>query len=287
MRFDIDLNFTVDQPLEGTDDSELVHGTVTAEGRIIHIKADSDSIFRVSRGASRPALGQLAHRLKNSGIQIVIDGPNGNIATLGDVKPNLTGRLAMKSNAVRFGSMKNVKGLLQRDRRSGSQGIPSTLFPLFPTFQRNQRMRPTTTHYADRGGRPRLIFVKDSESWDGKAPKVLNLVDDVVVIGSAQDSGLILEGLEPVHARIVRDDLDEYVLQAVHRVGGSAGLNAGQEYVLRSGARIELGGWRLVFYREEYADHGRPYGGRNGGELAYQRPQVNPRTGIIERDSTD
>ncbi|MFY9679907.1 MAG: FHA domain-containing protein, partial [Glutamicibacter protophormiae] len=66
-----------------------------------------------------------------------------------------------------------------------------------------------------------------------------------------------------------------------------AGLNAGQEYVLRSGARIELGGWRLVFYREEYADHGRPYGGRNGGELAYQRPQVNPRTGIIERDSTD
>lgn len=287
MRFDIDLDFTVDQSSEATGDSETVTGTVTAAGRTIHIKADSDAIFRVSRGENRYSLNQFARRLKSSGIQLVVDGPNGNIITMGDVKPNLAGRIAMNSNAVRIGSLRNVKGLWQKDRNGGSQNVPSTLFPLFPTFQRNQRMRPTTTHYADRGGRPRLIFVKDSESWDGKAPKVIHLVDDILEIGSAPERGLALEGLEPIHARIVRDELDEYILQAVHRVGGSAGLNTGDEYVLRSGARIEIGGWRLVFYREEYADHGRPYGGRNGGELAHQRPQVNPRTGIIERDSTD
>jgi hypothetical protein len=29
----------------------------------------------------------------------------------------------------------------------------------------------------------------------------------------------------------------------------------------------------LTFVREEYADHGRPYGGRIGGELGRQRRQ--------------
>ena len=29
----------------------------------------------------------------------------------------------------------------------------------------------------------------------------------------------------------------------------------------------------MSFYREEYADHGRPYGGRAGGEIGHQRPQ--------------
>ena len=29
----------------------------------------------------------------------------------------------------------------------------------------------------------------------------------------------------------------------------------------------------MSFYREEYADHGRPYGGRIGGEIGHQRPQ--------------
>jgi predicted GNAT family acetyltransferase len=35
-----------------------------------------------------------------------------------------------------------------------------------------------------------------------------------------------------------------------------------------------MGAWRLVFARDEFADHGRPYGGRNGGEGAHQRRQA-------------
>ena len=37
--------------------------------------------------------------------------------------------------------------------------------------------------------------------------------------------------------------------------------------------RLQLGDWTMSFYREEYADHGRPYGGRVGGEIGHQRPQ--------------
>jgi hypothetical protein len=47
---------------------------------------------------------------------------------------------------------------------------------------------------------------------------------------------------------------------------------------LRTGALITLGPWRLAFFREEFADHGRPFGGRMGGEFAVQRPQPARRT---------
>ena len=43
--------------------------------------------------------------------------------------------------------------------------------------------------------------------------------------------------------------------------------------ILRTGCGIDLGEWHLSFFREEYADHGRPYGGRIGGEFGHQRPQ--------------
>ena len=37
--------------------------------------------------------------------------------------------------------------------------------------------------------------------------------------------------------------------------------------------RVEVGAWTMTFFREEFADHGRPYGGRVGGEIGHQRPQ--------------
>jgi hypothetical protein len=46
-----------------------------------------------------------------------------------------------------------------------------------------------------------------------------------------------------------------------------------REALLRTGARVDLGPNTLTYSREEYADHGRPYGGRIGGELGHQRPQ--------------
>ena len=43
--------------------------------------------------------------------------------------------------------------------------------------------------------------------------------------------------------------------------------------LLRTGARVQVGEHVLVYQREEFADHGRPYGGRVGGELGRQAPQ--------------
>lgn len=289
MRFDIDLSFTVDQPTDQPGFSQRRNGTIKAAGNTIYVKVDSYSLFPSIRQVDRRALDDFATKLKKAGIKIVVDGPEGTLLTLGDVKPNLSGRIATRSGAIRLGSLPDASKLLRgRDRRTGAEAfrVPATPFPLLPTFLKNYRLRATTTHYADGGGRPRLIFVQDSDSWDGKAPKALNITSDSVVIGSAPECELVLPGLEPIHARITRNDLDEHVLEAVGRVGGSAGLKPGDRYVLRSGARMELGGWRLVFYREEYADHGRPFGGRNGGELAVQRPQYNSRTGQVERDSS-
>ena len=51
-----------------------------------------------------------------------------------------------------------------------------------------------------------------------------------------------------------------------------------QSAILRTGCGVDLGEWHLSFFREEYADHGRPYGGRLGGELAHQRSQPSRTT---------
>ena len=153
---------------------------------------------------------------------------------------------------------------------------PSTLLPLVPTFDRKIRRKITTTHYTPGSGRPRLIFVVGSENWNGQKPREFDLRPDTTTIGSSPDADLRLPGLEPIHAEIRHDGDDEYVLYAIGEVGGGSRALPGEDdggRILRTGARMEMGKWRMGFFREEYADHGRPFGGRVGGELAYQKPQ--------------
>ena len=61
------------------------------------------------------------------------------------------------------------------------------------------------------------------------------------------------------------------------RLSGPAGTRVNGAHVdsavLRTASRVQVGEWTMSFFREEYADHGRPFGGRIGGELGYQRPQ--------------
>jgi len=137
-----------------------------------------------------------------------------------------------------------------------------------------QREPVTTTHDPDRGGRPRLIVAQGPESLTGARPSELALTSDAMVIGSDAGCDLRLEGLAPEHAVIRHDERDEFVLE---RLGRSAQTLVNGERVdralLRTATRLELGGWTLTFYREEYADHGRPYGGRVGGEVGHQQAQ--------------
>jgi hypothetical protein len=140
---------------------------------------------------------------------------------------------------------------------------------------------PTTTH-AERGeGNPRLIFIVGSENWDGTPPREFPLLEDTTRIGSGPDSDLQLDGLNPLHAEIVHDENDEYIL-VLH---GAAGISNDLEEPghpggqLHTGARVDLGDWKMTFAREEFADHGRPFGGREGGEFEHQESQPG-------RDST-
>ncbi|MGB4137559.1 MAG: FHA domain-containing protein [Microbacterium sp.] len=130
--------------------------------------------------------------------------------------------------------------------------------------------QPTTTHAPWGAGDPHLLIVSEDERI------LFPLELDLVTIGSADGNHVQLDGTASVHATIRHDDRDEYVL-TMHGPGETNARSIeGQDdrtEVLRTGARFTMGPWRIVFVRAEYADHGRPYGGREGGEGTHQQPQ--------------
>lgn len=139
---------------------------------------------------------------------------------------------------------------------------------------------PTTTHAEWGAGEPRLRITRDGERAE------FRLEADVVRIGTAAGNELRLADTDPVHATITHDDRDEYVV-TLHGAGemnsnpDAAATHPGErKQTLRTGARFTAGPWTFVFAREEYADHGRPFGGRAGGEYSDQdlqepRPTYN------------
>ena len=135
---------------------------------------------------------------------------------------------------------------------------------------------PTTTH-ADAGqGNPRLVFVIGSDVWDGTPAREFRLANEITRIGSGSTMDLRLSGLDPFHAEIRHDDQDEYVLTShsdARLSNDLADADTLPGVVLRTGFRVELGDWAMFFSRDEFADHGRPFGGRQGGEGAHQQPQ--------------
>ncbi|WP_243064537.1 FHA domain-containing protein [Humibacter sp. RRB41] len=133
-------------------------------------------------------------------------------------------------------------------------------------------VHPTTTHSTWGAGRPRLLVSGPNERFE------FELSADIVKIGTAPDAELNLAGTKALHAEVRHEADDEYVL-FVH---GSAEtevepipLSPGDDgaVVLRTGSHFAFGDWSLVFQRDEFADHGRPYGGREGGESDVQRKQ--------------
>ncbi|WP_314427468.1 FHA domain-containing protein [uncultured Microbacterium sp.] len=129
---------------------------------------------------------------------------------------------------------------------------------------------PTTTHAEFGAGNPRLRVTRDGERSE------FAIDAEVVRIGSAPDLELRLDGADAVHATITHDERDEYVLE----LHGEGEMNTNPDadathpgervQTLRTGARFTVGAWELVFARDEFADHGRPYGGRLGGEYSDQ-----------------
>lgn len=287
-RLDIDLAFSLVEP-RGTaapesgaspSATEEMTGTITASGLDIEVYASKPELFVQSRSIKLKDLRGLAADLAERGLTVSLSGPDGLIIRLGAVRSSVVQRLLSGSTHIGLGSRTALAPILRRRNAAATKTStplvpPPTLLPLVPTFDRRIRRRITTTHYTPGAGRPRLIFVVGSENWNGQMPREFDLLPGVTTIGSSPTADLQLEGLEPLHAEIRHDANDEYVLHPLGEVAGGsrhiAGSDEGQ--VLRTGARIEMGQWRMGFFREEYADHGRPFGGRLGGELAYQRPQ--------------
>lgn len=296
-RLDIDLAFSLvepslppstaaDQTAAGaavpSPTVETMSGTVKAAGLDVEIFAGKPELF-VSRAVRLKDLRRIAADLADRGLTVSLSGPNGLVVRVGAVTSPPLQRVLTGSSHIVLGSRAALTPLLRRrSRRRGAPPLPtvplppSTLFPLVPTFDRRIRRRITTTHYAPGAGRPRLVFVVGSENWNGQAPREFDLLPGVTTIGSGPDCDLRLDGLQPLHAEIRHDRNDEYVLFPLGPVAGGTKQEVrphGGGQILRTGARIEMGPWRMAFFREEYADHGRPFGGRLGGELAVQRPQ--------------
>jgi hypothetical protein len=131
----------------------------------------------------------------------------------------------------------------------------------------------TTTHAEWGSGHPHLLISSEDDRL------VHQITTDETRIGSADECEVRLAGLDPVHAVIHHDGQDDYDLEM--RGPGETSANIGKAAAeegravepLHTGARFTAGPWRFVFVRDEYADHGRPYGGRIGGEGAHQRHQ--------------
>jgi FHA domain len=139
-------------------------------------------------------------------------------------------------------------------------------------------MKTTTTHDPHGGGHPRLIIALGGQAPANSQQREFKLLPGITVIGSGAEADLCLAGLDKHHAEIRRDSADEYVYVDLGTAAGSSvdGRPAGKQ-ALHTGDRIELGEWTLSYTREEFADHGRPYGGRQGGEFSHQQLQDEPR----------
>jgi hypothetical protein len=280
MRIDSDLTFSFAEPARERSESRTMSGTITGTGG--HVDVRCDQLPKMSARTVAPLLRRTASALAKHGLTVSVSGPDGLLMTIGAVKGSLWHRVLTRSRHVQLERVTQFIRIL-RPHRTVSGGLtlaelmpPSTVLPLAPTF-RVQPRRVTTTHDPAGGGRPRLLFSAGPATYEGQQIRSFYLRPGVTTIGSGPDCDLRLPGLDDLQAEIHRNESDEYVLvprsSTVRTSVNGRPVTTG---VLRTGSRIELGNQRMSYFRAEFADHGRPYGGRIGGELGYQRPQPTP-----------
>jgi hypothetical protein len=139
-------------------------------------------------------------------------------------------------------------------------------------------VRSRVTEVPPGAGHPRLVRAThghatagspEAEGMDHSHP----LRVDVTSLGSALSCDIVLAGLDGHHGEIRRDQTgDEFVYhhlsrQGESRINGVVVSSAG----LHHGDRLAVGEWTLIYQRDEFADHGRFDGGRQGGEASGTR----------------
>jgi hypothetical protein len=273
---DADLSFSV------AVDGKTMSGRLSGSGSELELTVTDPWLLG---GSGTAAAHAVADQLAAAGLRltVVADRP---LAVLGEPRTSYWQRRVTGSRHIRVPSLAAAVRLARLRRRPVSQTLvpPPTPVPLVPTFLRRPR-RVTTTHDADRGGYPRLVMAPPAGHFPGQTWPAF-LLGDVTTFGSDPAADVVLEGLRHRHVEVRRTEEDEFVVRLLSptapvRVNGAVVL---EEALLRSGTKLALGPHLLVYAREEYADHGRPYGGRVGGELGRQRLQPPP---PYKRTSTD
>lgn len=272
---DADLRVSLDL------DGRVVTMRLTGHGRELVLSVDDPAIF-----AGRPdaeAVRGLAEELARRGLVVRVRDEEGrSLIRLGRVRVPWWQRLVTRSPHIRVTGGRGIWAAGRGLARSGgvlpTQGLlpPVTPWPMTPTMMRRPVRRATTTHDPLRGGAPRLVEVPTDGAWVAEVPVHWLNREGVTTVGSSVTSDVQLRGLKPRHAEVEHTADDDFIIHAREgavRVHGELVDSA----PLSNSARIQIGETVLAFSREEYADHGRPHGGRVGGEAGQQRSQP-PRT---------
>jgi hypothetical protein len=272
----VEVSADLSVELSGAD-GETARARLRGTHSELTLDIDNPGLFAGTGDA--PMVRAAAEELADRGIRVRVVHDGVHLVTIGAVSAPWWQRRATGSRRIKMGSWRGAWTSL-RSRAGGTSAVlpsaeslpPPTMFPLAPTFARRRRRRPTTTHDPHRSGSPRLV-VEKADLWPGERQQVFWLQHVETTIGSDPACDVVLPGLAPHHSSVLHTDSDEYVLTNLGpevRVHGAVVTGSA---TLRTGARVDLGEHALAFAREEYADHGRPFGGRVGGEAGRQRPQ--------------
>jgi hypothetical protein len=281
---DADLEFSVDIPGQRT-----LTGSLTGTGGALDLTVSHPFLFAGRSDAA--AIRGVAEGLAQQGVTVTVRSPEGPLVTLGARRTPWWQRRLTGSRHIRLERGAGLWSLVRGRAQAPSGGAlptaalapPATLWPIAPTFRGWSRRKVTTTHAWPGAGQPRLVLSPSTHPRAAQVPREFPLGIGVTLIGSDPACDVVLPGLDPVHAEVRHGDDDEFVLVVLGdpepvRVNGARVSRS----VLRTAYRLRLGDWTLVFSREEYADHGRPYGGREGGEIGHQRPQPPKHRGGTE-----
>ncbi len=261
-----------------TPEGEELTARLDSDGHTFRLS--SDALGRLVAGRSTADLNRTAGTVAEQGVVLELCDADGPVLRIGAVRAPWWQQLLTRSprvRVVRWRAATRLKAAAFSSDDATTLMPPPVEWPMLPPLPWWNR-RVTTTHDPYGGGHPRLYLADTRVPTTGREVRVLHLTPGETSIGSGADADVRIDGVDDLQVRISRTQDDEYVMQALSTTvpmlvhGGHV-----PEQTLRTGTRVELGPWRLTYVRDEYADHGRPFGGRIGGELGVQESQPEPR----------
>lgn len=264
-----DLRFEIDR-----EDGSTVHGQLRGRGNRLELEVDQPGAF--AGRADAPAIRTVAETLARYGMVVRVVSGGQHLVSIGNVKAPWWQRRATGSRRIRIGSLRGALTSARSRARAAEPVLPPIdlvpplpVWPIAPTFQRYPRVGGGRTH--TRGGSPRLVLFKPDVMAGERQP--IYWLQETTVIGSDPSCDVVLPGLAERQVVIRHSEDDEYVVTTLAGRARVHGAKIDDRVALRAGARLEVGDHLLVFSRAEHADHGRPFGGRVGGELGRQTRQ--------------